>query len=154
MQEQYFIFILHREMYAFEALDVLEIVDYQNITKVPTMSKCIEGVTNIRGNLIAVVNLQQRFELDKPKVVNQVYFTILKKQHIDKELHIAVMIDEAFEVDNIEIHDIESTPDFGTSINKRFIKNMAKYKDEYIPVLNIESLLDIQEISMLYKVEG
>lgn len=154
MQEQYFIFLLQEERYAFEALDVLEIVNFQNITQVPTMSKCISGVTNIRGNLIAVVDLLQRLEVEKTTLTNQVYFSILKKRYLDKELQIAVMIDEALEVDSIEIHDIESTPNFGTNINKRFIKSMAKYKDEYIPVLNIDSLLDIDEISMLNKVEG
>ena len=149
MKKQYFLFLLNQEMYAINTSDVIEIVDAQNITKVPTMNKFIEGVTNIRGNLIAVVNLEYRLNLKNVSSCEQTYFAILKKKHLDKEVQIAVMIDEAFEVDDIKTEDIESTPDFGTSIDKDFIKDMVKYEDEYIAVLDIDTLLEIKDISTL-----
>ncbi len=58
--KQYFLFISNSDIYGVEALDVAEIVEYPHITKVPTMNNFVKGVTNIRGNIIAVVDLLQR----------------------------------------------------------------------------------------------
>jgi purine-binding chemotaxis protein CheW len=147
--KQYFLFISNNDIYAIEALDVIEIVEYQNITKVPMMSNFVKGVTNIRGNIIAVVDLLQRFELEETKVLDKTSLAILRKKHLDKELQIAIIIDEVYEVDNISDVNIEHTPNFGTRVDKKFIKSMAKYNDEFVPILDIDAILDIEEISVL-----
>ena len=147
--KQYFLFISNNDIYAIEALDVIEIVEYQNITKVPMMSNFVKGVTNIRGNIIAVVDLLQRFELEETKVLDKTSLAILRKKYLDKELQIAIIIDEVYEVDNISDVNIELTPNFGTRVDKKFIKSMAKYNDEFVPILDIDTILDMDEISVL-----
>ena len=147
--KQYFLFISNKEIYALEALDVIEIVEYQKITKVPMMSNFIKGVTNIRGNIIAIVDLLQRFGLEETKVLDKTSLAILRKRHNDKELQIAIIIDEVYEVDNINDIDVEATPSFGTRVDKRFIKSMAKYNNEFVPILDIDTILDIQELSKI-----
>ncbi len=147
--KQYFLFISNKDIYAVEALDVVEIVEYQNITKVPMMNDFVKGVTNVRGNIIAVVDLSQRFGLEKTKILDKTSLAILRKKYQDKELQIAIIIDEVYEVDNISSDNIEATPNFGTQVDKKFIQSMAKYNDEFIPILDINAILDIEEISML-----
>ncbi len=153
-KEQFFLFKSNKDIYAFEALEVLEIVEYQHITKVPMMSNYIKGSTNIRGNIIAVIDLLQRFGLQETQISKKTSFAILKKDYLDKELQIAVIIEEVYEVENISIQDVESTPNFGTNVDKIFIKNMAKYKNEYIPILDIDTVLDIDELSTLSSGKG
>jgi len=152
--KQYFLFISNKEIYALEALDVIEIVEYQKITKVPMMSNFVKGVTNIRGNIIAIVDLLQRFGLEETKLLDKTSLAILRKRHNDKELQIAIIIDEVYEVDNINNINIEATPSFGTRVNKRFIQGMAKYNNEFVPILDIDTILDIDEISELSQNEG
>lgn len=152
--KQYFLFISNKDIYAIEALDVIEIVEYQNITKVPMMSKFVKGVTNVRGNIIAVIDLLQRFGLQETKILNKTSLAILRKKHNDKELQISIIIDEVYEVDNIDVTNIEITPKFGTKVDKRFIQSMAKYNDEFVPILNIDVILDIDEISILSENKG
>ena len=147
--KQYFLFVSNNDIYAIEALDVIEIVEYQNITKVPMMSNFVKGVTNIRGNIIAVVDLLQRFGLEETKILDKTSLAILRKKYLDKELQIAIIIDEVYEVDHINDTNIEHTPDFGTRVDKKFIKSMAKYNDEFVPILDIDTILDIEEISVL-----
>ena len=147
--KQYFLFISNKDIYALEALDVIEIVEYQKITKVPMMSNFVKGVTNIRGNIIAIVDLLQRFGLDETQILDKTSLAILRKKHNDKELQIAIIIDEVYEVDNINDKDIESTPEFGTRVDKRFIKSMAKYNNEFIPILDIDTILNLQELSVI-----
>ncbi|MCU7836793.1 MAG: chemotaxis protein CheW [gamma proteobacterium symbiont of Taylorina sp.] len=150
-KNQYFLFVANKDIYAITALEVIEIVEYQNITKVPMMSDFVSGVTNIRGNLIAVIDLLQRFGIKQTQIYDTTSLVILRKRHFNKELQIAVIIDQVYEVDDISAENIESTPDFGTRIDKYFIKNMAKYNDEYIAVLDIDTVLDIKELSILAK---
>ena len=149
--KQYFLFISNKDIYAIEALNVIEIVEYQNITKVPMMNKFVKGVTNVRGNIIAVVDLLERFGLEETVILDKTSLAIIRKKHLDKELQIAIIIDEVYEVDNISSDNIELTPDFGTKVDKKFIHSMAKYNDDFVPILDIETILDIKELSVLSK---
>jgi len=149
--KQYFLFVSNFDIYAVEALEVIEIVEYQNITKVPMLNSFVKGVTNIRGNIIAVIDLLERFGLEKSKISNKTSLAILRTEHENKELQIAIIIDEVYEVDSIKSSDLEVTPAFGTKVNGIFIKSMAKYNNEYIPVLNIDTVLNIDELSILAK---
>lgn len=151
---QYFLFLLNQDIYAVEALEVIEIVEYQQITKVPMMNRFVKGVTNIRGNIIAVVDLADRFDMEPATIYDKTSFAILRKEYDGKDLQIAIIIDEVYEVDNISQQDIEKTPTFGTRIDKKYIKNMAKYNGEYIPILEINSILNIAEISTLSNNKG
>ena len=153
-EKQYFLFILNKEVYAVEALEVVEIVEYQSLTKVPMMQNYIKGVTNVRGNIIPVMDLSLRFKLDETIIREKTSLAILKKKYNDKILQIAIIIDEVHEVDNIHNKDIETTPDFGTNVDKVFISSMAKYNGEYVPILDIDTLLNIDVISILEKDKG
>jgi purine-binding chemotaxis protein CheW len=147
--KQYFLFISNKEIYAVEALEVVEIVEHQSLTKVPMMKNYVRGVTNVRGNIIPVIDLALRFNLPETVVCEKTSLAILKKEYNNKILQIAIIIDEVHEVDNISDKNIEPTPGFGTKLDKVFILSMAKYNDEYIPIINIDTLLDIDIISIL-----
>ena len=152
--KQYFLFISNKDIYAIETLNVLEIVEYQKITKVPMLNDFVKGVTNIRGNIIAVIDLLGRFGFEETKIKDKTSLVILKLDYNDEEVHVSIIIDEVYEVDNIKNENIEVTPDFGIKIQQRFVKNMLKYNNEYIPILNIQTVLDIEEISSLVSLKG
>jgi purine-binding chemotaxis protein CheW len=146
--DQYFLFISGGDLFAIDALRVLEIVEYQDVVKVPKMQSCVKGVTNVRGDIMAVVDLQERLGRSAISVTPKTSMIIVKVG----TLQIAVMIDEVYEVDNIEDDNIKNSPAFGTKIDRRFIKNMAKYGNDYLPILDIDSVLDVKELQV-YKEE-
>ncbi len=152
--KQYFLFVSNKEIYAVEALEVVEIVEYQSLTKIPMMQKFVKGVTNVRGNIIPVVDLALRLGFEETVICDKTSLAILRKNHNDKILQIAIIIDEVHEVDNINDKLIEPTPSFGTKVDKTFIASMAKYNNEYTPILNIDALLDIDIISILSTNKG
>ena len=145
--KQYFLFISGGDIYAMDALLVAEIVEYQNITKVPMMQSCIKGVTNVRGNIITVVDLLDRFDLGKTELTPRTSLAIVKKTHYDKTVDIAIIIDEVYEVDYISDDSLQLSPDFGTKINKSFIKNIGRYNDKDIAILNTENILNISDLA-------
>lgn len=138
-EKQYFFFKLGGDIYAVEAEDVSEMVEYQDFTRVPMMPSYVKGVTNIRGDIISVIDLLDRFGLGKASIGKRTSFVIINK--------IALIIDEIHEVNAIADDDIKDALDFGFKIEQRFIKNMARYGDEYIAVLNCDEILNTAEIS-------
>jgi purine-binding chemotaxis protein CheW len=146
---QYLFFKLGDEVYAINAYNVQEVVDFKPITKVPNTHNYVKGITNIRGELIAVVDPQVRFGNEESKINKRTSFIIINvfdKMKNEKVL-IALMVDFVLEVEYIEDENILESPEFGTKIEKRFIRNILKYKDNYISVLKISLVLDINELS-------
>jgi purine-binding chemotaxis protein CheW len=145
--DQYFIFLGNQDLYALPVLNVSEIVEYQAITKVPKLSSYIKGVTNIRGNIVAVIDMLDRFDLGKTKVQDRTSFAIVHVQLNDKEYDIAIMIDEIYEVDGLDENSISDAPLFGTKINAEFIKGLGRYNKQEVCVINHKEVLKISELS-------
>ena len=139
--KQYFFFKAGGDIYALEAENVAEMVEYQEITKVPFMQSFVKGVTNIRGEIITVVDMLDRFELGTTKICKKTSLVIINK--------IALIIDEVHEVTSILEDDIKDSLDFGFKIKQKFIKNMARYNGEYIAILNCKEVLNIDDLSQV-----
>ena len=157
--EQYLFFIVGEDMYGINSSAVLEMVEYQGLTKVPMMKPYVKGVTNIRGNIISVIDLQGRFGFGESEIGERTSLVIVKKKLIrngseEEEAHeseemMAIVVDRVHEVGYISDKDIKGVPAFGTKISTKYIKDMAMYKNEYIALLNIDTILDYSEISQL-----
>lgn len=155
--EQYLFFILGEDMYGINSSTVLEMVEYQGLTKVPMMKPYVKGVTNIRGNIISVIDLQGRFGFGSSEISERTSLVIVKKkisksgseEGLESEEMMAIVVDRVHEVGYISDKDIKSVPAFGTKIPTKYIKDMAMYKNEYIALLNIDTILDYGEISQL-----
>ncbi|WP_457749557.1 chemotaxis protein CheW [Sulfurimonas sp.] len=148
-QDQYLLFLAGGELYAMEALKAQEIVEYISVTKVPKMQSFIKGVTNIRGNIVAVIDLIDRFKLSKTEISDKTSIVVINYKKNDETTQIGIMIDEVYEVDTIEKSNIKKAPEFGAKIDSKYILNMGKYENKYIPILNMEAILDVDELSTL-----
>lgn len=147
--EQYFLFLSKNDLYALPVLCVREIVEHQEITKVPKLNSYIKGVTNIRGNIVAVVDLIDRFNLGQSQIQDRTSFAIIQLNFNNKTHDIAIMIDEIYEVDGLDEDSICQTPLFGTKIDANFIKAVAKYNKKEVCILNHEEILKISELSVI-----
>jgi len=147
--EQYFIFLGKQDLYALPVLNVSEIVEYQAITKVPKLSSYIKGVTNIRGNILAVIDMLDRFDLGKTIVQDRTSFAIVQVELNDKNYDIAIMIDEIYEVDGLDENSISDTPIFGTKIKTEFIKGLGTYNKQEVCIINHQEVLKISELSQI-----
>jgi len=141
--EQHFLFYADNEIYAIEAAFINEIVEYQEFTKVPSLHSYILGVTNIRGHIIGVVDFLDRCSLGQSQVSSKSSFVVIHHKGQD----IALLVDEIYEVDGFSEEMIKESPEFGTKIEPRFIKNIITYRDKNIFLLNLETLLDLTELS-------
>lgn len=128
--------------YAVDILHVQEINRLINITRVPRSPNYIEGVINLRGNIIPVINLHKKFNL-----ANQGFdedTRIIGFQFDD--IKVAIIVDSVSEVIQIDCLNIEETGQLYSSIDTDAIKGMAKIEGRVLILLDLEKML-IAEIN-------
>jgi len=148
-QDQYLLFLVGGVLYGIEALKAQEIVEYHSLTKVPMMQSFVKGVTNIRGNIVPVIDLLDRFKLGQTVVADKTSIVVINYKKDEEIMPIGIIIDEVYEVDSIEQNNLKKAPEFGSKIDSKYILHMGKYGKEYIAILNTQSILNISELSKL-----
>ena len=148
-KDQYLLFYVGGVVYAIEALVTSEIVEYSHTTKIPSMQSFVKGVTNIRGNIVPVIDLLDRFGLGISQINTKTSIVVVHYKIDARTIQIGIIIDKVYEVDDIQTEQIKAVPAFGTKIDKRFILQMGKYQGNYLAILNTQTILDVTELSKL-----
>lgn len=148
-EHQYLTFLLGEEIFAVRVLDIFEIIEYKHITKVPMMQSFITGVTNIRGNVVPVVNLALAFGMQESPVTNRTCIVIVETLMEDTKVHMGLTVDLVREVYNIMPEEMEPTPSFGTRVKREYIANIGKVDGMFINILNLEAILDLERLSII-----
>jgi purine-binding chemotaxis protein CheW len=147
---QFLTFKLGGEVYGVNILQVKEIIDYGNITEVPMMPKCIAGVINLRGSVVPVVDLAHRFEVAPCEITKRSSIVIVEVLDEEEKLEVGITVDVVNEVLDIETNQIEQTPSFGTKIRTDFIQGMGKVNDVLLIIIDINNVLSVDELSVVY----
>jgi purine-binding chemotaxis protein CheW len=149
---QYLTFRLDGEMYAFSIDHVKEILEYQSVTQVPMMPDFIQGVINLRGEVVPVLNLARRFSLDATDVTKKTCIVILEVNTKSIQQVIGVVVDSVSEVLEIAVNEMRPAPNFGTTINTDFIQSMARYKDGFVIILDQSQVMSAEQLVNLVEV--
>jgi purine-binding chemotaxis protein CheW len=131
-------FNLGKEEYAVDILNVMEINRLLNITRVPRAEGHIEGVVNLRGNIIPIINLHKQFNLES--LGNEEDKRIIVFQFDD--LKAGIIVDEVSEVLRLNKEDIEETDKVYSSINTEHIRGIAKVNDRLLILLDLLKILE------------
>src|SRR5579864_7071596 len=110
---QYLTFFVAGEEYAVNILKVKEIIEYDTVTKVPNTSPWIRGVTNLRGNVVPVIDLGVKFGLSASQV-SKLSCIVITEVFCDGEtLTLGVIADSVSQVVDFKENEIEAPPPFG-----------------------------------------
>lgn len=140
---KYLTFILDNERYSVPVLKVREIMRLSPITPVPRMPPYIKGVINLRGKIVPVIDLRERFGLQMATELDRICVIVVQFDTADGAVQLMGMIvDVVEEVSQFNTEDLELPPDFGGSIDTRFITGMAKSKGTVKTLLDIDRLLN------------
>ncbi len=149
---QFLTFVLNEETYGINILNIKELIDYGNITRVPMMPDFITGVINLRGSVVPVVDLAVRF-MEKPSKRTKRSSIIIIELDDEEKTEIGITVDVVNEVLNISASDVEPAPSFGTKIRTDFISGMGKVNDQLLVLLEIKNILSIAELSNFGKLD-
>jgi len=134
---QLVIFSVGTEEYGLEVNQVQEIIRLLPITRVPRAAAFIEGVINLRGNVIPVVNLHYRLGLEQRKDTDRTRVIIAEVQGIS----VGLIVDQVLEVLYISRSDLEPPASAGNVDDAAFIRGIGKLHERLILLLDLESLL-------------
>ncbi len=138
---QFLTFILGSEEYGVDILQVQEIKGWDRVTPIPNTPDYIKGVINLRGAIVPIIDLRQRFNLESISYDATTVVIVLKVPAEDKERTIGIVVDAVSDVYNISASDMKPPPDFG-DIDIDFVKGLATVSGKMVIILNIDRLLN------------
>jgi purine-binding chemotaxis protein CheW len=140
--KQLVIFKLADEEYGVDILQVKEIEKLeQAVTRVPKSPKFVEGVINLRGEIIPIIDLRKRFGLAVRPVGPDTRVIIVE---INDNL-IGMIVDQVAEVIRVNVSDLLPTPEITKTVDSYFINGVAKVNDRLVVLLNLERTLSNDE---------
>lgn len=148
-EQEYLTFILDEEEFGIDILCVQEIKGWTPVTEIPNTPQYLKGVINLRGVIVPIVDLRERFNLKSIEYGPTTVVIVLKTESLGKEVVVGVVVDAVSEVYKLDAEDIREAPNLGNSVDSCFIKGMATVEEKIIILLDSGQLLDVNE---LYKV--
>jgi purine-binding chemotaxis protein CheW len=146
-QEVQFVgFYIGTDEYALSINTVREIQAMTEIRKVPKAPRFVEGVINLRGHIVPIIDLRKRFDLEA-RADHQASKILIVEI---KRYLLGMIVDNVSEVMRFFADEIEKAPPvFAANIDSAYIQGVAKVEDRLIVLLDVEKLLSFEEQKLL-----
>jgi len=138
-------FQIAEQDYAFRIEQIQEIVILDQVTKAPQVPEYVEGVSNLRGSIIPIINLRKLFGL-KPKPTDNETRTIVV--NVDKRT-MGCKVDMVSQVLRISQENIQPATESFTADESRYISGFVNLEGRLIILLDIDILLDLKHFDLL-----
>jgi len=135
-------FNIGSEEFGVDILKVQEINRMAEITKVPQAPHYVEGVINLRGKVIPIVDLRKRFGLEIKEYDKNTRIVVVD---IDNNV-MGMVVDSVSEVLRLPASTIEPPPEIVTGINSEYIKGVAKLEDRLLIFLDLSKVINMNEM--------
>jgi len=142
---QIVVFELDDERYGLDIATVYEIIRHQPITAVPHAPAFVEGVINLRGRIIPVVNLRERFNMAGGELTKATRIVVCEAAGT----RVGLVVDAVSEVLMVPADAIEATPDVAAGRDHAYLRGIAKLGDRLIILLSLDGLFGEDERTAL-----
>jgi purine-binding chemotaxis protein CheW len=142
-------FQLGEELYGVNIMDVKEIVRVQTIRGIPNAPMYVEGIFNLRSEIIHIINLHKRCHIRK--LVTSVEDELLSGfVIIDIDgMKLGIIIDRISRVVTIEKEDIQPPPQMFSGIGAEYIIGVVRQENGYLIILDIRDLFNPKELQKI-----
>jgi purine-binding chemotaxis protein CheW len=132
-------FRLNQEEYAFNIMQVQEIIRLRDVTSVPNTKEYVEGIINLRGAIVPIVDMRRRFGLNQEDRTEQNRIVI---SHINGMI-IGFIVDAVSEVLRISRRSVEPPPEAISGVQSQFIDGVGKLNEgqRMLIMVNLDSLM-------------
>lgn len=141
MQNQLVVFSIGNESYGVDVDSVESIIKMQEITRLPHAPEFVEGVTNLRGSVVPILDLRKRFGLPMQEATRDTRIMIVNMN----STNVGMVVDAVTQVVRISADAIEPPPQMAMTINSAFIKGIAKLDNMLIILLDLKKVLSHEE---------
>ncbi len=144
--DQYLTFMLDGEEYGVDILSVREIRGWDSATPVPNAPKHVKGVINLRGTIVPLIDLRERFNLE-PLEYGPMTVVIVLNVNTDKgEKTMGIVVDAVSDVYSISADDMRDPPDLGDSVDTNYIKGLVNVQEKMVILLEIDRFLNADRL--------
>ena len=150
MEDQLVVFELADEYYGVEIAAVEGIIKMQTITAVPHAPDFVEGVTNLRGSVLPVLDLRKRFGMTKTDNTKETRIVVVELGGNS----VGMVVDGVSEVLRVPENAIEPPSPLVTSADSAFITGIAKVDERLVILLDLSKVLSTDESAALQSVQN
>lgn len=147
MENQIVVFDLEKESYGVKISQVESIIKVQPITAMPHAPSFVEGVINLRGSILAVIDLRKRFGLAPFQAGHDSRIIVVNFERAGQP--VGIIVDGVTEVLTVPESAVEAAPAITTTIDSAFITGIAKIDQRLVILLDLERILSGEERSKL-----
>lgn len=135
-------FMVGKESFGVDIGRIQEIVTFPEITKVPDTPDFLEGIINLRGKIVSVIDLRKRLKINgsERNKKNRILVT-----ELDGKVA-GLIVDEVSEVLKLDPASIEPPPEMVTAVGVEYITGVAKVKENLIILLDLTKVLNVEDI--------
>lgn len=138
-------FNIGSEEFGVDILKVQEINRMVEITKVPQAPHYVEGVINLRGKVIPIIDLRKRFNLEMKEYDKNTRIVVVD---INNNI-MGMIVDAVSEVLRLPADTVEPPPELVTGVNSEYIKAVAKLEDRLLIFLDLSKVIDAEEMAAI-----
>lgn len=147
-EEQLVVFNLSGETYGVDISTVREIIRMQAITEVPRTPDFVEGVINLRGRVIPVIDLHKRFDLPLVEETSNTRIMVVEVENVT----VGMIVDSVSEVLRISKDNIDPPPPVISGVDSAYLRGVGKLEDRLIILLDLNQVLHEKEKKHLEEV--
>jgi len=149
IEKQLVTFQLGVEKYGIDIMDVNEIWKVEDIRAIPNAPTYVEGIFNLRGDIVPIINLHKRFHLKKvlfnedDELLSGSIILNINGQKL------GVIIDKVLRVITIDMDQVQPPPQIISGIGAEYIQGVVQTEEGYLIILDIRRLFDPKELQQI-----
>jgi len=134
-------FRLGEDLYAADIMRIKEIIRLQKLANLPKSPAFVEGVLNLRGTVIPVIDLRKRFDIPAAPQGRDTRLLIVS---MGRQI-LGLVVDEVTEVLSVPVKDIKPAPQVAKGVGAEYLVGVCLVKDSLIMLLNLDRILSDRE---------
>jgi purine-binding chemotaxis protein CheW len=145
---QYLSFVLADAEYGVDILRVQEIKGWETVTALPNTPEYVQGVMNLRGAIVPIIDLRQRFHMERLDPGPTTAVIVLKVIHDYGSRIMGVVVDAVSDVHDVTEAALRSAPECGSTASSECVKGLATVNGQMLIILDIDQLLNTGELAV------
>jgi len=145
---QYLTFVLADAEYGVDILRVQEIKGWETVTALPNTPEYVQGVMNLRGAIVPMIDLRQRFRMERLAPGPTTAVVVLKVLHDHGKRIMGVVVDALSDVHNVTDAELRPAPECGSTASSECVKGLATVNGQMLIILDIDQLLNTGELAV------
>lgn len=143
---QFLSFTLGREEYGVDILRVQEIRSWEPVSRIPNVPSYEKGVVNLRGAIVPIIDLRERFQLGHSAYTPLTVVVVLQARLDSKTRVMGVVVDSVSDVVDVSKKNIQSAPNFGSKVSTEFINGLVSVNNRMVMLLDVDKLLKLDGV--------